>query len=245
MFPFLIFLTALAGFFGSKDLADQAVSLLLESWPNRVAGPLSVEIHSVLTQSHSSLLTIGAVLALYFSSSAIEALRIGLNRAYGVRENRPWWLLRLESAAYVLIGALALLTLAFFVVLAPLLWGALVDVIPRLSKTLQLVYLLRYVLTALILLVALIIAHAWLPAGRRSLRQVLPGVALTLVLSFVFAGAFGLYLGEFTRNYVSTYAGLASVMIALLFLYSLAAIFVFGGELNAAIWRLQGRDESN
>jgi len=31
------------------------------------------------------------------------------------------------------------------------------------------------------------------------------------------------------------YAGLASVIIALVFLYFIAAIFVFGGELNAAI----------
>jgi len=32
-------------------------------------------------------------------------------------------------------------------------------------------------------------------------------------------------------------AGLASVMIALVFLYTLASIFVFGGELNASICR--------
>ena len=47
------------------------------------------------------LLTLGAVLALYFSSGAIEALRVGLNRAYETAETRPWWLLRLESIAYV------------------------------------------------------------------------------------------------------------------------------------------------
>ena len=33
----------------------------------------------------------------------------------------------------------------------------------------------------------------------------------------------------------TTYAGLASVMIALVFLYFIAAIFVYGGELNASI----------
>jgi membrane protein len=49
--------------------------------------------------------------------------------------------------------------------------------------------------------------------------------------------AFGSYLAEFARNYVTTYAGLASVMIALVFLYMIAAIFMFGGELNAAILR--------
>jgi len=35
----------------------------------------------------------------------------------------------------------------------------------------------------------------------------------------------------------STLPGLASVMIALVFLYMIASIFIFGGELNAAILR--------
>jgi membrane protein len=48
---------------------------------------------------------------------------------------------------------------------------------------------------------------------------------------------FGSYLAEFPNVYVSYYAGLASVMIALVFLYLTASIFVFGGELNAAILR--------
>ena len=60
---------------------------------------------------------------------------------------------------------------------------------------------------------------------------------LTVVLSLIFSMAFGAYLSEYARNYVTTYGGLASVMIALLFLYALASIFVYGGELNAAIIR--------
>ena len=46
---------------------------------------------------------------------------------------------------------------------------------------------------------------------------------------------FGLYLAQFARNYVTVYAGLASVMIVLVFLYTLAVIFIYGAELNAAI----------
>ena len=38
LFPFLIVVTALAGFFlGSKELADEAARILLEAWPNQVA----------------------------------------------------------------------------------------------------------------------------------------------------------------------------------------------------------------
>ncbi len=38
LFPFLIVVTALAGFFfGSKELADEAARILLEAWPKEVA----------------------------------------------------------------------------------------------------------------------------------------------------------------------------------------------------------------
>src|ERR1700722_13025740 len=123
LFPFLIFVTALAGFFGSEDLSDEEGKLIFERWPAIVANPISGEVHNVLTAPRGGLLTIGAILALYFSSGAIEALRIGLNRAYDMIETRPWWLLRLESIAYVLIGAVSLLTLAFLVVLWLLIWA--------------------------------------------------------------------------------------------------------------------------
>ena len=49
LFPFLIVLTSLAGFVGSKGLADEAAELLLDVWPAQVASTLSGEIHDVLT----------------------------------------------------------------------------------------------------------------------------------------------------------------------------------------------------
>src|SRR3984957_18436326 len=116
LFPFLIFVTALTGFLGSQPLADQVAQLLLEAWPPEVAAPIAAQITSVLTRSHGDLLTFGVALALYFSSSGVESLRIGLNRAYDQIEGRPWWLLRLESIGYVLVGAAALIALSFLIV---------------------------------------------------------------------------------------------------------------------------------
>jgi membrane protein len=46
---------------------------------------------------------------------------------------------------------------------------------------------------------------------------------------------FGSYLSEFAYTYVTYYAGLASAMIALVFLYFTSLIFVYGGELNSEI----------
>jgi membrane protein len=243
MFPFLIFVTALGGFLGSESLAGEAVRILFQAWPDQVAAPLAKEIHSVLTQPRGGLLTIGVVLAIYFSSSGVEALRVGLNRAYDVKEMRPWWKLRAESIAYVFIGAFALLALALFVVFAPLTWSVVLRFAPDLQPLDKLVTLSRFSIATLVLLLALVIVHTLLPAKRHSLRDIAPGIAFTFAFWVAAGVLFGSYLAEFARNYVTTYAGLASVMIALVFLYMIASIFIFGGELNAAILRARRKPD--
>jgi membrane protein len=242
LFPFLIFVTALAGFLGTQDLADEATRLIFSAWPAVVARPIAGEVHDVLTAPRGGLLTIGVALALYFSSSAIEALRVGLNRAYASPETRPWWSLRLQSLAFALIASAALLALAFLVVLGPLIWAGVLGFAPALAPLRIAVTFARLGVASLLLAITLVIAHRWLPAKRLRFVEIAPGVIATFVSSIAFGEIFGAYLGEFARNYVSTYAGLASVMIALVFLYAIAALFVFGGALNAAIMRTrQGR----
>ena len=238
LFPFLIFITAVTGMLGSEQLADEATRLLLEAWPASVAGPIAEEIRNVVSQPHRKVLTLGALLAVYFASSAIEALRVALNRAYDARDERAWWLLRLESIGYVLVGAAALVALALCVVLGPLIFAQFEAWFPKLAPPRGLFNLARLGVDSLALMINLVIVHKFLPAGRRSLVMVAPGIAFTFIVCIAAGEGYGLYLARFAGNYISTYAGLASVMIALVFLYTMAAIFVFGGELNAAIARL-------
>jgi membrane protein len=236
MFPFLIVVTALAGFFfGSKQLADEAAQILLETWPNQVAEPISLDITGVLMNTRGDVLTFGVLFALYFASSGVESLRIGLNRAYDMVEQRPWWLLRIESIGYVIIGAIALLAFAFLVVLAPFIWYKLIQYVPTLEPFSGIVTFTRYATAAVVIVIALTILHLWLPAGRRSFLEIAPGIVATLLLWLVSGAMFGRYLAEYAFAYVSMYAGLASAMIALVFLYVCASIFIFGGELNSVI----------
>jgi membrane protein len=235
LFPFLIVVTSLAGFFGSKDLADQVAQMLLDAWPVEVSEPIAYEIHNVLTITRGDVLTLGVAFAIYFASSGIESVRIGLNRAYRIGEQRSWWLLRLESIGYVLIGAVALLALAFLVVLAPLIFAKTAKYLPWLEEWAS--TLLRYGTASAILIVTLVVVHLWLPAGKRTLLEIAPGIIATLVLWLASGALFGRYLAEFASNYVSMYAGLTSAMVALIYLYVNASIFIYGGELNEAICR--------
>ncbi|MEI9803634.1 MAG: YihY/virulence factor BrkB family protein [Pseudolabrys sp.] len=242
MFPFLIVVTALAGFFfGSKQLADEAAHILLEAWPQEVAGPIALDVAGVLTDTRTGVLTFGILFAVYFASSGVESLRIGLNRAYDTNEPRPWWLLRLESIGYVLVAAVAILAFSFLVVLAPFIWGKLVQYVPTLEPLGSLITFVRYATAVVVLVIALLIVHAWLPAGRRSLLEIAPGIVATLLMWLVAGTAFGRYLANYAFAYVSMYAGLASAMIALIFLYVCASIFIYGGELNSVIAKMQAK----
>jgi membrane protein len=237
MFPFFIVLTALAGFFDSSNLADDVAEFLLATWPKEVATPLIKAIHEVLTTTHTGALTLGAAFAAFFASSGVESLRIGLNRAYGEVEMRHWFVLRLESIAYVLVAAVAMLALGFLIVLAPLLFRAALPFAPWLKEIEGTFTFARFAIASVVLIVALLVVHKWLPSGHRTFLEIVPGILATLGLWLGAGIAFSRYLAEYSWTYVNTYAGLASAMMALVFLYWTSSIFIYGGELNSAINR--------
>src|SRR6266436_1092347 len=183
MFPFFIVLTSLAGLiFGSADLADVVAKLMLATWPEEVAQPIAREIHNVLATTHTGALTIGAVLSVYFASSGVESLRIGLNRAYNGVETRHWILLRLESIGYVLVAAVGSLALGFLVVLGPLLFRTALRYAPWLEPLEGKFTCFRFAVAGIVLAIALFVAHKWLPAGRRRMVEILPGIVATLIM---------------------------------------------------------------
>jgi membrane protein len=242
MFPFLILVNWIAGVIGSSDLGVEAGRILLGAWPREVAAPIAGDVQEVQTAvqnaGQSSTVAVSAALAIYFASNGIESLRIGLNRAYDVMETRNWLLLRAESIFYVLVSAISLLVVAVFVVFAPLLLETAARYAHWLEPLDRLGTVSRLGVASTVLVIALVLLHLFLPAGRRRIGQIFPGVVVTIALWLAGGAGFGMYLAQYAnRAYVTTYAGLASAMIALVFLYLSAAIFIYGAELNAAILR--------
>ena len=140
LFPFLIVVTALAGFFfGSQRARRRGRAPSARSLAEGGGRRRSRRTSPACSSARAATCSLSASLfALYFASSGVESLRVGLNRAYDAIEPRSWWLLRLESIVYVLVGAVAILAFSFLVVLAPLIWAKLVHYVPRLAPFSQL-----------------------------------------------------------------------------------------------------------
>jgi len=236
VFPFLIFVAAIAGFIGEADLASRVATLLFDTWPDDVAEPIAADVQSVLSHPPSGLLTVSVAITIYLASNGVEAVRTALNRAYRVRETRSFLFLRTQSLLFVVAGAVASLVFAFLGVLGPIIFDWIARYVPEIAPFATTFMFVRLIVTGLLLAVVLVSAHLWLPAGRPPAPSLWPGIVITLTLWLIAAFVFGYYLQRFA-NYAAYYAGLASVVTAIFFMYLVALIMIFGAEFNAALAR--------
>lgn len=234
IFPFCIFLGALAGTLGGRELAAAAVAHLFESVPEAVAKALAPEVEKVMGQSQYGLLTIGAAIALFFATSAIESLRAALNAAYGVKEGRSALFCFFQSIFFVFATAAGMLALAWGVVVGPVLveqrnWEAIGWLLDHglLSPT------SRYTIVIAVTLAQLLAYHLWLAAGRRSLWDVWPGALLSVALWILSAWIYSWWLT--VSDYSIFYAGLTQLFTALIFFQVSGVIMIYGAEYNRAL----------
>jgi len=234
LFPFLIFLTALAGFFGNEALAQTVVDFLLSVAPADLVKPFADDIHAILTIPDGSVLALSITITAYSAASGVESIRVGLNRAYGYSETRLGIFRFLQNLLFVIGGAIVLLALSVFIIFGPLVWARAALWMPWLDNFTSWFHLLRYPIGLGLMFIALVIGHKFLPVKRHTMREILPGILTTIILWLLAAWAYAYYISNFSRIQVM-YAGLGNVVIALIFLYISALVIILGGEINQAL----------
>jgi membrane protein len=250
LFPFCIFLGALSGIFGGRELADQAIGQLFDILPRPVAEGLTPEVDAVMGKSRIDLLTASGFLALFFATSAIETLRAALNGAYRVHETRPYPLCLLISMLFVFVSAVSALFLTWAVVVGPVLaarfqpeWTKhILDVswaasIVKWFEATWLSPFSRYGLAGGVMAVQLSAFHLWLAAGRRRFADVWPGILLSIALWLTLAALWSNYLA--LTNYSLFYAGLSQLMVAMIFFQFTAITLLLGAEFNRGIMEVK------
>lgn len=234
IFPFLIFVSSLTAFIGTKAMAEDLVTFLIAIAPPGLAEPLVAEVRSILTVQRGGVLSLGVLLTLWFAVGGVDGVRVGLNRAYDIRETRSTVVLYTIEALTVVLCGLVLVLVGYLLVLAPRAGSWLHQLVPGFDPASVTSAVVRYPATGLILVCALFVAHIFLPARRTRFSSLWPGVLFTVGAWIALSMAFSLYINNFA-NYASYYAGLAGIVAALYFLYLGALVLIFGGELNRAL----------
>jgi membrane protein len=206
--------------------------------PQRVAEGLAPEVTNIMGRARIDLLGLSGLITLFFATSAIETLRAALNGAYRVKESRPYPLCLALSMVFVFVSAVSMLVISWTVVVGP---GLAAKFEPSFVKQMLdsswMAIGTRYALAATVIGVQLFAFHIWLAAGRRTLSEVWPGVALSMVLWLASAGLYSRYL-DF-NDYSRFYAGLSQLMVAMIYFQVTAIIVILGAELNRGLLELR------
>ncbi|HEX8500055.1 MAG TPA: YihY/virulence factor BrkB family protein [Pyrinomonadaceae bacterium] len=244
LFPLLIFLTAMLGYFAESgtQLRRNMLNYLSAVAPRTASQLVRATVEEITEGAGGGKLSFGLLAALWFASFGMGAVGDTLNSAYGVRESRPWWRVRLISLGLTM--ALAALIIS---ALAIVLYGGGIG--EGLAKrfdlggafltawdVIQWPIVLGFVLFAfaLIYYFAPDLRHQkwyWITPGS------LAGVALWLLVSF----GFRLYLSYFDK-YSVTYGSLGAVIVLLLWFYLTGAAILVGGKVNAVIEHAAARE---
>ena len=112
LFPALIFLTALMGLFSVQRFMPELMSYLRNVLPADALSMVERFLSQVAEGSGANILSLGALGALWASSSAVTAMMDALNVVFDVKEDRrPFWRVRL-------IAILLTIGLAGFVIMS-------------------------------------------------------------------------------------------------------------------------------
>lgn len=241
LFPFCIFVGALSGIFGSRELASTAISQLFAFLPQAVAEALAPQVEAIMGASRIDLLTLSGFLALFFATSAIETMRAALNSAYRVRETRPYPICLLISMLFVFLSAASMLFLTWIVVFGPAIASQVANFEPEWARTILdsswVDTLKRYSMAVIVIASQLVTFHLWLAAGKRRVIDVLPGIIISVLLWVMIAALYSHYLD--LSDYKRFYAGLSQLMIALIFFQFTAIIIILGAEINRGVMELK------
>jgi membrane protein len=230
--PFLIFATALTGFAMGQQGAEMALGALFEGVPEHVELTLEPVLMEVIGQRRGGVLTLSAIGAIWAASNGVEAVRIGLDRAYGVPDERHVGLNRLIAIGVVLAGFAIFTVLAALLVFAPLVF-VLIERWTEIDIPVE-ADVMRYLLGGSILAVSLWAMHRILPSRSMRGMRLWPGVAASVIINSAAATGLSVYLA-YVPSYTITYGALAGVIVTLLFFYLTGVALIFGAQVNAVV----------
>ncbi|MEZ5758494.1 MAG: YihY/virulence factor BrkB family protein [Emcibacteraceae bacterium] len=236
LFPFIIFLVSLAGTFGQSAAGTDALTVMFDHMPADVVSVLRGPIEKMISTSSKGIMTFSIIGAIWVSSSAIDAARLAIVRAYSTVSRRPYLRRRAEGLLLVILSASSIILGMTALVFGPVIWKAIIKYSPVEANWIFLWNLIRLSASFGLIFGALCLAYFILKPRRLiAPGPVAPGAIGAIVVWMVIANSFSIYLKYF-GNYDVTYGSLAGAIIALVFFYFLSVGFIIGAEINAEIY---------
>jgi membrane protein len=179
------------------------------------------------------MIAVGAALALWSLSGAMQTVMWSLNTAYEREETRGFVRARLVSIVMGICVLLAVVLVVFGLVLGPLVSGWIGDQVGASTAATWLWDIGRFPLIVLGLMASFAsVLYLGPDVEQRHFRLITPGAVVALVLWLVVSAGFAVYANNFS-SYNKAWGSLAAVIVTLTWLWLSSVALLLGAEINA------------
>lgn len=242
--PIIIFLCTLIPYLPiSNQFIHQLHGLIRDVIPGEKNNSAIIKfIDDIIKKPKNDLLSLGFMLALFYSSNALMGIMRAFDKNYiGFKKRKGFGrritALQLTSILFVLMFSSLLLLIMQSSVLKLI---GLKSIVIR-----QIVGYVRWIVIILLFFISVSVIYRYAPFVQKRWRLVNPGSILATTLMLLFTFLFSYWVNNFS-NYNKLYGSISTILILMLLIYFNSLVLLIGFELNVSIKSIKHEaDERN
>lgn len=235
IFPGIIFVFTLIPYIPIDNFQEQLLDFVELILPDNAYLAVESTLLDIVKNQNGGLLSVGFLLATFFSTNGMSTLMLAFNKASLITESRSWGKQRLVAIALTLVTIIAL-------VLGMSIYTTASYFLSYLQKTLDfhndfwlfLINSTRWTILFGIYFITVSILYKFGPASTKKWKFFSPGATLATILAILTFSLFTYYINNFGA-YNKLYGSIGTLIVIMIWMYLNSFILLIGFELNASI----------
>ena len=235
IFPAIIFFFSLIPYIPIVDFQDSLIMLLQDFIPEKAFEAVEGTLIDIIKRPRGNLLSIGFLLAMFFSTNVITSMMEAFNNTFHAVESRSFVKQRLMAIGLVFLLSILVVLAIALITIGPIILNWL-QVHHLLNDKLTVIMLTagKWLITLALLFFAFSILYYFAPSRKLRFRFISAGSTVTTLLFIAASVGFNFYVNNFAR-YNTLYGSIGTLIIVMLWIYFNSIIILLGFELNASI----------
>ena len=233
-FPSTIVFFTLIPYIPIQNLQETLIDLLSIILPPSTHDIAFITLNDIISNPRIDLLSIGFILALYFSTNGINSLIEAFNASYHINESRPLLKQRLLSLGLTILLSAMLIIAIILIVFGKTTLNYLIylQLISN-SSAILLIYV-KWATIIILLFSGITLLFNIGPSLKNKWQIFTPGAIFATTFIVTTCICFNFYINNFAQ-YNKIYGSIGTLMIILIWIYLNSIILLTGFELNASI----------
>ena len=228
-FPFMMLLVMIVSKLSVMN--TNVLGYILRVVPSGLESYVAYIVDDVVNANVQSFTLITVFVSLWSAAKGIQALSTGLNKIYGVEQNKNYFLVRLICALYTLVFMVLCIVVIAIQAFGSQIAHKIIDNYPAFADATLLILSLKNVVTFLVIFVFLLLIYYQLPNRRGHMRHEFTGAVLASLAWMLMTRGFSVYI-KYSADNSKMYGSMTSVVLIIIWLYIGMQIVLYGAEIN-------------